>query len=263
MPSHCCRSAARAGVPEAVEYRVAISYFEGAGVPTSHTEGVRWLGRAAVHGWVDAQAQLAALYVHGLAASASGEPTNGAPTVAGLFAGDSPTAPDFDLALKWARQAADAGSPKGQAILAYVLTYGPEGMRDPEEAHRCYELSASAGCPEGNLGYALSLARPAKNDADRRGVVKQLLLAARAEVPTAVYLLGVMTEEGSAVRPNAASAAELYRRAAEKGNISAQARWGHGAHGRTWRKARSHCRRVMALVGRRLLGISVDVRLPG
>jgi hypothetical protein len=38
--------------------------------------------------------------------------------------------------MKWAHQAAVADSAKGQALLAYILTYGPQSMRDLEQAHR-------------------------------------------------------------------------------------------------------------------------------
>ena len=61
--------AARAGIAEA-EYRVGRCYLEGAGVPPSRTEGARWLERAANQGYVEAQAQLATLAIHGLTASA-------------------------------------------------------------------------------------------------------------------------------------------------------------------------------------------------
>jgi uncharacterized protein len=44
--------------------------------------------------------------------------------------------PDFDSALKWDCQAAEAGLAKGQALLAYILTYGPVPMRDLEAAHQ-------------------------------------------------------------------------------------------------------------------------------
>ena len=60
--------AARAGIAEA-EYRVGRCYLEGAGVPPSRTEGARWLERAANQGYVEAQAQLATLAIHGLTAS--------------------------------------------------------------------------------------------------------------------------------------------------------------------------------------------------
>ena len=59
--------AARAGIAEA-EYRVGRCYLEGAGVPPSRAEGARWLERAANQGYVEAQAQLATLAIHGLLA---------------------------------------------------------------------------------------------------------------------------------------------------------------------------------------------------
>src|SRR5580692_6324520 len=72
--------AARAGIAEA-ECRVGRCYLEGAGVPPSRIEGVRWLERAANQGYVEAQAQLATLSIHGLA----GAPDPEAPNVSGLF----------------------------------------------------------------------------------------------------------------------------------------------------------------------------------
>jgi TPR repeat protein len=102
--------------------------------------------------------------------------------------------------MKWARPAAEAGSAKAQAVLAYVLTCGPEEMRDLEEAHRWYQRSAAAGCPEGCLGYALSLAPRTQDEAGRHEVAEHLRQAAEAELPTAIYLLAVLTEQGSASR---------------------------------------------------------------
>ena len=63
------------------------------------------------------------------------------------------------------RMAAEASSAEGQALLAYVLTNGPRSARNRDEAHQWYERSAAGGCPQGHLGYALSLARRPK-DAD-------------------------------------------------------------------------------------------------
>jgi len=144
---------ARAGIIEA-EYRVAHAYLEGAGVPPSRVEGARWLQRAAGRGHLEAQSLLATLCVHGLAEGIkTGQPDR-------LFADDKPGEPDFASALAWARQAAEAGSAKAQAVLAYVLTCAPEPLRDLAEAHRWYRHSAATGCPEGCLGYALSLADP-------------------------------------------------------------------------------------------------------
>src|ERR1700741_1872020 len=56
---------AKAGIPDA-QYRVARAYLEGAGVPQSQAEGVRWLERAAGQGSVEAQVLLAALFLQGV-----------------------------------------------------------------------------------------------------------------------------------------------------------------------------------------------------
>src|SRR5271169_5102875 len=210
---------AKAGFAEA-EYRVARCYLEGAGVPASRLEGARWLQRAASQGHVEAQTLLGTLCVHGLAGDTGGDRPER------LFTDDEPSEPDYASALKWARQAAEAGSAKGQSVLAYVLTCGPEAMRDLDEAERWYQRSAAAGCPEGCLGYALSLAPRTQDDEGRREVADHVRRAAEAELPTAIYLLAVLTEQGVGVERDPAVAAEFYRHAAERGQRSAQLRWG-------------------------------------
>src|SRR5579862_9765873 len=185
------RRAAKAGLADA-KYQIGLLYLRGSGVPLSRMEATRWLERAANDGHVEAQTTLAALFVHGLAnAGNSGHAELSADR---LFAADDPSEPDFNAALHWARQAADAGSAKGQAMLAYILTGGPEAVRDLEAAHGWYERSAAAGCPEGCLGYALSLAPQINDEEGRRKVAMHLRQAAKAELPSAIYLLAVLTE---------------------------------------------------------------------
>src|ERR1035437_10375018 len=217
--------AARAKLPEA-EYRVGRCYLEGAGVPLSRQEGVRWLERAAGQGYLEAQALLAALYIHGLGSRPGADVPPGARPASRLFASNATNDPDFVPASRWARMAAEGGSADGQAVLAYILTSGPEAMRDLDQAHRWYERSADGGCPQGMLGYALSLARDAKDDAAHRKVADYMSRAAEAEMPTALYLMGILYDRGVGMARDVATAAQLYRRAAEKGNRSDQARWG-------------------------------------
>ena len=253
--------AAKAGISDA-EYRVARCYLEGAGVPRSRAEGARWLERAASHGCVEAQSLLAALCVRGLAGATNGGSLGDDAGASRLFTGDAPVELDFGSALKWARVAAEAGSSESQALLGYILTHGPEPMRDLEDADRWYERSARAGCPQGHLGYALSLARNAMDDEGRRQVADQLRRAAAAKLPTAIYLLGVLTEHGAAVPRDLALAAEHYRDAAENGHCAAQVKWGlaliKGRHveqdlvaGESWlrRAALSGDARAAALLG--------------
>src|ERR1700680_4263057 len=138
--------AAKAGIVDA-EYRVAQSYLEGRGVPPSRVEGARWLLRAATHGSVEAQLMLSALCINGLVSLSSDDVSIGGTRADSLFAVDAPTDPNFEAALRWSRLAAQTGAAQGQALLAYVLTNGPEAIRDLEEAHRWYERSAAADCP--------------------------------------------------------------------------------------------------------------------
>ena len=216
--------AAKAGLAEA-EYGMAQSYLEGSGVPPSRPEAVRWLKRAAPGGYVEAQVLLSSLYLQGLAseanvAEASSELSDQ------LFAGDdAPTAPDFESAAKWARRAAAAGSAQGQALLGYILTSGPESMRNLDEAYRCYERSAAADWPQGHLGYALSLARRAKDPQSWRQVTEELRRAADAGLPSAAYLLAALIDQGLGIERDPERAAQLYRDAAERGHRAAQARW--------------------------------------
>jgi TPR repeat protein len=233
-----CKRYGRAGLAKA-EYRVGRCYLDGVGVPSSRAKGIRWLERAAHHGHVEAQSQLAVIYLHGTA----GEPDP--KKAASLFDINDVAHPDYVMAMRRARVAAEAGSGEAQAVLAFILSSGPQDMRDLNEADLWYERSAAAGCAQGMLGHALALNRKGSGETVQREVAVQLGKAAEAGLPTALYLLGVMNERGLGVTRNEGSAAEFYRRAAEKGHRSGQARWGkaliHGigvdpnpSDGETW-----------------------------
>lgn len=219
--------AAKAGIPEA-EYRVGRCYLEGAGVPPSRGDGVRWMERAASKGYVEAQALLATLCLQGLSPNHADV---GTASGAGLFTSvqDGLGQPDFEAAAKWARLAADNGSAEAQAVLAFILASGPEAMRDPAESERLYKLSAEAKCPQGQLGYAMILARDTSDPRVQAELVRHLSDASEKGLASAMHLYGIILDRGVAdVLPqDRAAAAVLYRKAAEKGHRSAQARWGY------------------------------------
>lgn len=231
--------AGRTGLAEA-EYRVGRCYLDGVGVPPSRAEGIRWLERAADHGHVEAQSQLAIIYLHG----AAGAPTP--KSAARLFDVGGIADPNYVMAMQRARMAAEANSGEAQALLAFILSSGPRDMRDLDEADLWYERSAATGCPQGMLGHALALNRKSGGETAQREVALQLLgKAAEAGLPAALYALGVINEGGFGMTSNEPAAAEFYRRAAEKGHRSGQARWGkaliHGigvdanpSDGETW-----------------------------
>ncbi len=219
--------AAKAGIAEA-EFRIGRCYLEGTGVPQSRTDAVRWMERAAGRGYVEAQALLATLCLHGLS------PTHvqaGAAGGGGLFTpvqGQLGEA-DFPTAAKWARLAAEAGSAEAQALLAFILASGPEDMRDPAESERLYKLSAEAKCPQGQLGYAMILARDTTDPKVQVELVRHLSEASEKGLSSAMYLYGMVLDRGvpNCLEQDRAAAAAFYRQAAEKGHRSAQARWGY------------------------------------
>ena len=94
-------------------------------------------------------------------------------------------------------------------------------MRDLEEAHRWYERSAAAAV-RGSLGYALSLARRATDERGRPKIADHLRRAAEAGLPTAIYLLGVLAEQGGGGAQIPSGRLQLYRQAAEKGHRAAR-----------------------------------------
>jgi uncharacterized protein len=212
---------AAAGDPEA-QYRVGRAYLDGTGVPPSLEEGARWLRLAAEAGRVDARFTLATLYTIGL-------PEGMEEGALSLSAKDAPPkrVPDFDKALHWARLAADAGSPDAQALLGYILTVGPEHLRDSTQARSWYEKSATAGCSQGHLGLGLTFLNEARDDAGLQRAAEQLRFATRGNLGTALYLLGVLNEQGRGMPRDLAAAADYYRRGAERGVPAAQSRYGY------------------------------------
>ena len=154
------------------QYWVGKGYLEGRGVPHSRVTATQWLTRAAEGGQREAQSVLAALYLTG-ASKAEGRLGG-----ASVFADDGATEPDFGQAARWARPAAEGGSADAQALLAYLMTSGPEEMRDLPAAMDWYRKSAEAGCAQGSLGLALAILRDAKDDADRAKAAAEMAKAA-------------------------------------------------------------------------------------
>lgn len=211
--------------PEAC-LRVARAYLDGHGVPRNATEGMRWLEQAARLDHVPAQALLAALLLRGLGAAPEEQ------TTASLFSDPARPAdatavtPGFVAAMDWARRAADGGSADGQAVLAYILTRGPEQLRDHDAAADLYRRAAEAGSAQGALGHAIALARGTPTAEIQADILRWLDKAAQGGLPTAQYMLGELHERGLTGTADLVAAAAAYRVAAEQGHRSAQARYG-------------------------------------
>ena len=230
-------SAAEKGVAEA-EYQVACSYFAGTGVPASAAEGVGGMERAAGLVLLEAQTALAVAWLRGVP-TAEGSANADRKSVGGdvgadvlgggaahLFDQVVPGQPDFARAVAWARRACEGGSAEAKAILAYILSSGPEEMRDLEQGDRLFREAAEAGSIQGHLGWGVARLRLAKSAEDSQAAAGHLKIAAAAQFPMALYLLGAMYAVGQGVEKDPEQAAACYRAAAEKGLRPAQARLG-------------------------------------
>jgi uncharacterized protein len=213
-------SAARRGDAEA-QFRVGCCYLEGKGVPVSRVEAIRWLERAALQRHLDAKLFLATLMLQGFGASPESAVATGRPA-AGLFHPDAMPR-DFTAAAKWARHAALRGSPEGQAIFAYILSNGPDSLRNQEEAHLWYERAAAGGSANGKFGYALSLAQRSSSPVDREKIAELVRGAAEAGHVVAARTLGQLYLNGDGVVRNPDEAARWLSISAAGGDRQAQA----------------------------------------
>lgn len=199
-------------------YQVGRAYLLGRGVPASLSTALRWLARAAEANDVNAQTLLASLALAGTCDT----------THMGLFEATSAVSdPDQNcrVALHWAERAAAQGSAEADAIVGYVLTGGPEDLRDRTRGEHCYQSSAAAGSAQGQLGWALILL--GRNTVESTREASDLLEnGAAATLPTGRYIRGAIGESGAIGTQDFAVAAEHYRVAALAGHRSAQLRYG-------------------------------------
>ena len=207
------------------QYRVGRCYLEALGAPASLEEGARWLRRAADAGKTEACFILATLYAMGMP---EGFEVRKEEEVLDLSARVAPAErrADFYQARHWASIAAEAGSADAQALLGYILTNGPEDIRDQVEARQWYERSAEAGCSQGHLGMGLVILRDAETAEDQAKAAVHFQEATKGGLGTAFSILGRMSETGSGIPRDLGRAAEYYRQAAERNIVPAQARYG-------------------------------------
>ena len=270
--------AARRGLP-AAQFRLGRCYLLGLGTPSSPDAALRWLTCAAEGDDVDAQALLASLALQGISVDAEG----GLLEAASRYAGRPP---DYREVMKWGQRAADGGSADAQAMLGYILTSGPDELRDLPRAARYYRAAADNGFARGQLGLALALLRDgtgqieapqdaasddgasqdgasqdgasrvgasrvgasqdgasqdgaSRDGASRDGAsvgeasrgrsaeVRRLLQsAAKADLPAAHFVLGVLDEQLCSSAGDLAAAAAHYHEAARRGHRAAQFRYG-------------------------------------
>jgi TPR repeat protein len=130
--------------------------------------------------------------------------------------------------LRHVQRAADAGSSEGAHRLAIVYAQGLAGTpRDEARALQLFERAAAAGHTRAQINLGILYLRGLGVQRDVVNARAWLEKAAASGDPQALYTLGRAMDEGSEqVAPDPVRAADLYRRAAEKGHVRAGLRYG-------------------------------------
>lgn len=131
-------------------------------------------------------------------------------------------------AVKALQHAADAGSSEANHRLGLVYAEGQAGVaRDDARAVQYFEKAATAGHIRAEINLGILLLRGQGTKRDLVQARAWLEKAAATEDPSALYTLGrAMEEHDDTVMADSVRAADLYRRAAEKGHALAALRYG-------------------------------------
>lgn len=131
-------------------------------------------------------------------------------------------------AMKVLQHAADAGSSEANHRLALAYAEGQAGVpRDEQHAVELFRKAAEAGHRRAQINLGILYLRGQGVPRDLVQARAWLEKAASTQEPDALYALGrAMEESDTAVSADSVRAADLYRRAAEKGHALAALRYG-------------------------------------
>lgn len=174
---------------------LARAYLAGEGGPNYRAKAQDWLDKAAGRGWTEAMYRLATFY--------------------------RDTA-DYEMALHWYREAAEAGIVDARVDAGLIYEEGQQGVPQNLAEARClYESAADAGSARGMfaMGQLYQLGIGVSQDHDR--ALKWYRQAADAGSADAMAAVGMMFQNGWGVSENRDSAAHWYRRAEDAGSPDA------------------------------------------
>jgi hypothetical protein len=157
-------------------------------------ESIRWITKAANHGYVPAEYELGRIYLYG----------RGIPT-------------DYAEALIWERKAAEQGDPSAQRDLAFMYERGFGVAADPAKAAEWNQKAATQGNAEAQVHLAKALDEGAGVNKDADEARKWYAKAARHEQPAAQLELA----RQSAGQGNCPVAVHWYEEAARHGQAQA------------------------------------------
>lgn len=223
-----------------LNYKRALQYTTGEGLPKDHAQAAAWFLKAAEQGYGEAQYQLGML--HDLGKGVPQDPIRAAHwyqqaaaqgvvgaqhNLAVLYDQGRGIETDPQKAAKWYAKAASRGLPAAQTGLGLLYEKGRGVGQNFEQAARWYRAAALQGWATGqyNLGLLYENGKGVPQDFEQAFTWYQK--AANQGLAPAQFSLGLLYDEGKGVEQRYPLAVQWYRRAAEQGYDKAQANLGY------------------------------------
>lgn len=181
------------------QYKLAICYYEGKGVPQDSKEAAKWLKKSAKQGHAKAQYRLGRFYYKGQGVEQ-----------------------DSEEAAKWFRKSAEQGYLPAQYRLAVYYGRGQGGQKKSKEAVRWYKKAAEKGHVLAQYELAVYYVKGQWLSKNKGQAAKWYKKAAEQGHVLAQYELAVCYAYGKGISKNLKEAAKWYRKSAEQGHILAQ-----------------------------------------
>lgn len=225
------------------QFHLGQMYMEGAGTKKNVLEAMDLYRKSAEQGNAEAQLCLGCLYMHGngvkkcnhmaikwLQMAADQQDTKAEGFLGCIYAGDDVTVRDLDKGVKLLHKAANKGFTEAQNRLGYLYWKGIHVISNVVKAQRLLRSAADQGHTMAQINLArLYLENKYKEEkaAKHREAVTLLEKAAEKLHPDALTLLAHMHMQGtSVVNKDFARAMELYKMAAELGDVQAHRQLG-------------------------------------
>ena len=217
-------------------------YMEGTGPKKNQALAMEYFRKSAEQGNVDAQFCLGYTYMFGKGAAknnqlaikwlqmaADQEDTRAEGILGCLYASSDVKVRDLDKGVKLLQKAASKGLPLAQNRLGYLYWKGIHGFSDVAMAERLLKKATN----QGHIMALVNLAQiylEIENSDERtqklRGVVTLLEKAVQRSHPEALTILADIYLRGISVDKESTRALELYKRAADLGNVYAHRQLG-------------------------------------
>ena len=163
------RGLAEAGDAEA-QYALGTAYSDGLALARDYRQAAAWYEKAALQGHARAQFSLGFLHYHG---------------AGGAGGAETALAPDPGQALRWLMLAGEAGNPMAAYLLSRIYHYGQGVPVDRDLALRWARFAAERGVTGGQFEAAVLLGRRSADAPAWVEAYKWFLLAARQGHPAA------------------------------------------------------------------------------